>query len=414
MAHTKDLWWRTLKAPDGTKERVKTTRHGKGKRYLAVWADPNGREKSRAFTKKGDADRHAAAMETDRVRGDYMDPNAGKVLFGELADRWFRSLVVDPASEIHYRGVHKRHVGPVFDRRSVKSIKPSDIAALVREVHQRYSASTASSALLVVRGVLEIAEADGSIRKNPARSKIVRQPKAQNRDVEVWADSTITDLVAAHPEHLRPVPVVGAGCGMRQGEIFGLALEDIDFRGEVLHVRRQIKKLGESYVYGLPKNDKTRTVPLPGWVARSLRAHLEAQPPAPYTLPWEKPDGPPHTVSLLFLWSDGGHIKARSYSELVWKRALAQAGVIPKPDQDKRGRNRYKTTRREGLHQLRHYYASIQLDAGVSVVALASYLGHDPKVTLSIYGHMLPSSDGRARKAIDDRLDRGSRTSDGT
>lgn len=414
MAHTKDLWWRTVRHQDGTKERVKSARYGKGKRYLAVWIDPDGRERSRAFTKKGDADRHGAAMETDRVRGEYMDPNAGKVLFRELADRWFRSLVVDPASEIHYRGIYERHVRPVFDRRSVKTVKPSDVAALVREVHQRHSASTAASALLVVRGVLELAEADGSIKKNPARSKIVRQPKAQGRDVEVWPDSTITALVDAHPPELRTVPVIGAGCGMRQGEIFGLALEDVDFEGEILHVRRQIKKLGKSFVFALPKNDKTRTVPLPGWVARTLEEHIRDRPPQPYTLPWERPGGPPHTVRLLFLWTDGEHIKARSYSELTWKPALADVGVIPVPDTDKRGRRRYKTTRREGMHQLRHYYASIQLDAGVSVVALASYLGHDPKVTLSTYGHMLPSSDGRARRAIDERLGRAPQAPDGT
>src|SRR5699024_5076818 len=348
MAHTKDLWWRTVKCQEGTKVRGKSTRRGKGKRYLAVWIAPDGRERGRAFAKKGDADRYGAAMETDRARGEYMDPSAGKILFGELAKRWFRSLVVDPASEIHYRGVHKRHVKPIFDRRFVKSIKPSDIAARVREVNERYSASTASSTLLVIRGVLEIAEADGSIKKNPARSKIVRQPKAQNRDVDVWSDDTVAALVAAHPEDLRPVPVVGAGCGMRQGEIFALALEDVDFEGEVLHVRRQIKRLGEGYVFALPKNDKTRTVPLPAWVAHTLKDHMERNPPKPYTLPWEKPDGPPYTVNLLFCWSYGGHLKARNYSEVVWKPALVEVGVIPEPDKDKRGRSRYKTTRREG------------------------------------------------------------------
>ncbi|MEV2279230.1 site-specific integrase [Nocardiopsis sp. NPDC049922] len=414
MAHTKDLWWRKVKHADGSVTREKSTRHGKGKRYLAVWTDPNGDERSRAFERKRDADRHGASMETDRNRGDYLDPDAGKVLFGDLAKRWFTSLMVDPASEIHYEGVYRRHVAPVFDQRMVKSIKPSDIAALVRSVHDAHSPSTAATALLVVRGVLEIAEADGSIKRNPARSKIVRQPKWQGREVQVWSDAQVNALVMDHSEGLRAVPVIAAGCGQRQGEIFGLGLEDLDFEGEVIHVRRQLKKLGERFVFSLPKNDKTRTVPMPLWVAEALKKHIAAYPPRPYTLPWETLRGRPHTVDLLFRWSDDLHVRARTYGEQVWKPALVAAGIIPEPTKDKRGRRRYSTSRKEGIHQLRHYYASVQLHEGVSVVALASYLGHDPKVTLSIYGHMLPSSDDLARKAIDGRFNTDQSDSDGT
>jgi hypothetical protein len=54
-------------------------------------------------------------------------------------------------------------------------------------------------------------------------------------------------------------------------------------------------------------------------------------------------------------------VKARSYSETIWKPALVKAGVIAEPAKDRRGRRRYVTTRREGIHQLRHYYASVML-----------------------------------------------------
>ena len=38
---------------------------------------------------------------------------------------------------------------------------------------------------------------------------------------------------------------------------------------------------------------------------------------------------PPHTASILFRWpTDGQHVKARSYSETIWKPALVKAGVI--------------------------------------------------------------------------------------
>lgn len=54
------------------------------------------------------------------------------------------------------------------------------------------------------------------------------------------------------------------------------------------------------------------------------------------------------------------------------------------------------------MHALRHFYASVLIDAGESVKAVAEYLGHaDPGLTLRVYAHLFPSSDERARKAVD-------------
>jgi integrase len=97
----------------------------------------------------------------------------------------------------------------------------------------------------------------------------------------------------------RLVPVLGASCGLRQGEIFGLAQEDLDFSARLLRVRRQIKKLGTGFVFSLPKNDKERVVPLPAWTADLAQLHMAAHPPRPHTLAWEKPDGKPVTVNLV-------------------------------------------------------------------------------------------------------------------
>jgi len=41
------------------------------------------------------------------------------------------------------------------------------------------------------------------------------------------------------------------------------------------------------------------------------------------------------------------------------------------------------------MHGLRHFYASALLDAG------------DPAMTLRVYGHLMPDSRGRARRAIE-------------
>ncbi|MFG2531459.1 tyrosine-type recombinase/integrase [Streptomyces sp. NPDC048516] len=53
------------------------------------------------------------------------------------------------------------------------------------------------------------------------------------------------------------------------------------------------------------------------------------------------------------------------------------------------------------MHALRHFYASVLLDAGESIKALAEYLGHsDPGLTLKVYAHLMPSSRDRARQAL--------------
>jgi integrase len=147
-------------------------------------------------------------------------------------------------------------------------------------------------------------------------------------------------------------------------------------------------------------------IPLSDWDIEVIRRHIAAYPPRTYTLPWEKPDGKPHTCRLMFRWSsDDQHVKSRSYSETVWKPAAVKAGVIPEPKKDKRGRLRYATTRKEGIHQLRHYYASVMLAGGVSIKELAEYLGHaDPAFTLRVYAHLLPSSHDCARQVINERF----------
>jgi integrase len=51
---------------------------------------------------------------------------------------------------------------------------------------------------------------------------------------------------------------LGAGCGLRQGEIFGLAVDEIDFDGGALHIARQVKLVGPQMVFAPPKGDRAR------------------------------------------------------------------------------------------------------------------------------------------------------------
>ncbi len=415
MAYVKDLWMTTVDLPDGRAEKMPTKRHGSGKRWLAVWVDPNGRERSAAYARKKDAENKADSMAADVSRGDYIDPHAGKVLFGDLASRWLSSRIVDPSTHIRYEYIYRLHVAPTFARRQVKSIKPSDIQAWISGLSNRFESSTVQTSFLVLQGVLELAVADEAIKRSPAKSSIVQVPKRGGSDIVAWSEDRVNRVIDAHPLLFRLLPIVGAACGMREGELYGLALEDIDVDEQIVKIRRQVKKLGQHFVYALPKNDRERTAPLPGWAAEAIKRHMKEHPPLTYSLPWEKPTGKLRTHNLLFRWTDDKHIRARGYSELVWKPALVTAGVIPEPVKDPRQRRRFATSRREGLHQLRHFYASAMLAGGVSVKELAEYLGHaDPAFTLRVYAHMMPGSHERARKAIDDLMFRPRSMAHGT
>jgi integrase len=122
---------------------------------------------------------------------------------------------------------------------------------------------------------------------------------------------------------------------------------------------------------------------------RRLDIHSKQYRPLPVTLPWGTSTGDPVTVTL-YLYNTGLSALYRSdFNRWAWKPALRATGI---PD-----------NRRNGMHVLRHTYASVLLDAGESIKALAAYLGHaDPGFTLGIHTHLLPRSEDRTRRAIDD------------
>jgi integrase len=129
-------------------------------------------------------------------------------------------------------------------------------------------------------------------------------------------------------------------------------------------------------------------VPLPASVAQRLAAHAKRYPPVEISLPWGSSTGDPQTVRLYLTDPNGLPLQRPAFNTGVWKRAIRAT--------------RIEDHRRNGMHVLRHTYASVLLDAGESIKALSGYLGHaDPGFTLRVYTHLLPASEDRTRRAID-------------
>ena len=153
-------------------------------------------------------------------------------------------------------------------------------------------------------------------------------------------------------------------------------------------MRQQVKILGPHLVFASPKGRKTRDVPLPETVALEVTAYLQDYPARVPTLPWKTVGGPPWAYPLLVTSRESTSLNRNYMNRLIWKPALVDAGLEP--------------TRANGMHALRHFNASIPLDAGESIRALASYLCHaDPGCTLRVYTHLMPASEQRTKRAID-------------
>jgi integrase len=274
-------------------------------------------------------------------------------------------------------------------------------------------------AYFLLCGIFDLAVADDLRKDNPAKSPIIAKPRTQVKERSPWDSRRVWSVIDAHPEPYGLIPTVLAGLGLREGEAFGLAEQDFDFQAGKVRIRRQVTRVGKWWVFKLPKGGKERTVPLSPGLARLVEAFIKEQAPRTYALPWMREDGElgdaEHACKLLFRWrgddprSHDRHIRSFAYDQVIWKPALAAAGVIPVVEPGPRGGSygRYAIAREDGRHALRHYYATTLLDAGVSLAGVMEFMGHSKKgapVTLGVYGHVTEETFAAARVAVDRAL----------
>lgn len=428
MARVRDLWHTEVKDPDDPERTIKrkTRRHPdnggskSAKRWLAVWIGPDGGEVTKAFRIQDAALKYARKQEEDIARDDYIDPRAGKALVGELGSKWLRLRKVGAGSAARYESTWRNHIEPVFGRRQVKSVQASEVLEWLRSLERTHGNATLAIAVIIIRGTFDLAVADGMRKDNPARSPIIPEPEKTQRKRQVWNVDRVLGVVDAHPEPYRLIPLVSAACGLRQGETFGLALEDLDLEAGTVDVRRQLVRIGQHTVFKLPKGNHERTAPLSAGAVAAIRAYLEAYPPRPYALPWMNADGrlaeEAYTCSLLFRWhgedprTKGGHMQAGSYKQQVWGPALVAAGVMEAPERGPLGGvGRFVIGKDDTTHALRHWCSTALQNAGLPLGAVMDFLGHSKTganlpVTVSVYGHTTEEAFEAARKAVDRSL----------
>jgi integrase len=131
---------------------------------------------------------------------------------------------------------------------------------------------------------------------------------------------------------------------------------------------------------GPPKTEAgDRTIPIPAWLSEQLAQDLAVRAGRRGT--------PIRPEEPLFVNSVGKPLNRDKFRETVIRPALIAAGL---PDGTR-------------TYDLRHGHASMLIDLGANVLAVAQRMGHsDPSVTLREYGHLFEG----IQEQLSEQLDR--------
>jgi integrase len=223
-----------------------------------------------------------------------------------------------------------------------------------------------------VRAIFGAAVRDRLIAHDPCTRLAL--PAVQRQPVVPLTIEQVEALVEALPERYRALAVVGAGTGLRQGELFGLQVADVDFFRRVVHVERQVQPVAGGGVAVAPLKNRAahRAIPVGNVVVTALAEHLRKYPAAG--------DG------FVFTGPAASPLNRGAFNGHVWRPARRRAGLHT-----------------VGMHELRHFYASALIAAGQSVKVVSARLGHtNAAMTLNTYAHLWPDDEDRTRTAIDD------------
>ena len=233
------------------------------------------------------------------------------------------------------------------------------------KVPGRVSPRTVVTMLVVLSSALDDAMREGLVARNVAR--LVKRPGVEHHEMASWTP----EQAGQFREHVRDGRLVACWlltlAGLRRSEILGLRWSDVDLdAGTVSVAQGRVVVAGRGTVTGDPKSKRSRrALPMPSDVLTALRAFKVRQAEERLALGEEYPD-----TGLVAVNDDGSPIRPETYSN-DFSRHAKDAGV--------------PVIR---LHDVRHTAATMLLDGGTTPAATAKWLGHDPAITLRVYGHV--------------------------
>jgi integrase len=271
---------------------------------------------------------------------------------GDYLTQWVRDVRnIRPTTRHGYQVVVAHHLVPTMGSIPLRDLSPVDVEHALAARAPHLSAKSVRNMHAVLRRALGQAVRAGILTRNVAAREFVDAPRVPVEE----PDSLTTDevrrlLEAARGDRFEAAIVLALGTGLRQGELLGLAWEDLNLDRGRLHVRRELARQDGRYLRAELKTERSRrVVPLTPAIVGVLRAHRQRVIDAGFV---------PTRTGPVFTNRRGKALSGSWLTHHLYE-LLERAGV-----------------RRIPFKNLRTTFASRLFEAGVPDLTIASLMGH--------------------------------------
>ena len=290
-------------------------------RYQARYRGPDGkmRSASHTFLRKSDASSWLTFKEAEIKIGDWIDPDAAGVTFGEYAEQWIADRVLKVRTEELYRGLLRNHLLAAFGNVSIGDIDEGAVRRWRKERLQAgptakppFGPVVVSKAYRLLHAIFTTAVDDRRVRRNPCRIKAGGKKESPER--RTISLPVVFEIASAIPVRYRALVLLATFTSLRWGELVGLRRNNIDLEGCEIRVVETTAQLDTGVLQ--PETPKSqagrRTVALPSELVPEIRWHLERF-------------AEPGDQGLVFVGPQGAQLR-RSNFHRIWARACRKAG----------------------------------------------------------------------------------------
>ena len=345
-------------------------------RYRVKYRDPIGRQRSRTFTRKADADRFAVETEADLARGQWLDPAGAQLPVAEWAET-FLSLCrrLEYTSRATYERDLRRYVLPRFGDYRIGSLPAEEIENWLNdELDAGIAPSSVHRHYRTLRRMLQVAIDKQKIVANPCDR--VTPPRVPKKEMVFLDWDQVIELSTAHKQRFQSLILFAVETGMRWSELVGLRRGRLDLRtGRVRVTEQLIRTEDREWIRKGPKTDAGfRSISLSSVLVEAMRDHV-------CEFANEGPDG------LVFPSSRGTPLISSSFLTNHFGPARDAVGLSCR------------------FHDLRHTSVALAIAGGAHPKAIQTRMGHSSiTVTLDRYGHLFPELDEAIARSFGDEL----------